>query len=90
MTQIIKGIGTLHTPIFAIHGKERKELIKKRNRLRSFVKNFRYGVEVNNDMYSFYGEHNKIINKEEQDEIAKKAQIELDEMNNQLMEPYHG
>jgi len=44
MTQVIKGLGTLHTPQFAVYGKARKELIKKRNSLRSCLRSFKWDV----------------------------------------------
>jgi hypothetical protein len=86
----IKGVGMFHKPIYAINGTARKQLIKERNKLRSFIRGFSWHTQVNNDMYSFYGPEEKIIHKDEENKILGKAQLELDKINSKLQEPYSG
>jgi hypothetical protein len=84
----IPGVGMFHTPQFAIYGSARKELIKKRNSLRSFIRGFKWNTSINNDLYAIYNSPQYIIDEKKQEEILAKAQADLDEMNQQLMKPY--
>lgn len=88
MTEIIKGVGTLHTPIYAIYGQERRKLKKEYNLLKSFVKSSPSLVSVNNDLYKIYGEPEKIISKERQDEVIEKAKSEMTEIKERLDKLY--
>lgn len=88
MTQIIKGLGTLHTPIYAVHGKARKTLIGKRNSIRSLIRSHSHITSVNNDMYSFYGPKDRIMSKEEEQKDVARLQLQMDELNAQLAELY--
>lgn len=88
MSKKIKGLGTLHEPQFKIHGKERKEVIKKRNLLRSYLKLFDWNVSIDNDMFIIYGEPERVLSAEKQKEIKENAQKELEEIEKRLREPY--
>ncbi len=88
MTQIIKGLGTLHTPTYAVFGSNRRKLIQQRNSLRSFIKNFSWNNQINNDLYSIYGPSKNIIDKDAEAKILIKAEADLDALNKKLQEPY--
>ena len=74
---VVKGVGTLHRSPYLICGAERREMKKKFNALKSFIKNFYYYNDVDN----VYGGG---ISKEEEKEVIRKATIDLEEMDKLL------
>ena len=80
-TQVIKGVGTLHVPIYKIHGLQRRRLKQQYSLLRSFTKGFSWKNQVNLDMGAG-------IEKDEEVEIIKKAQAELERIKVRLDELY--
>jgi hypothetical protein len=90
MNNTFKGIGTLHQPTFAVYGKERKNMLKERNKLKAFISKFPHYNSVNNDLHEIYGSQEHIITKEREAEILKQAQADLDSLNQKLQVPYVG
>lgn len=88
MSQVIKGVGILHTPQFSVHGSARKKLVKERNLLRSCLRTFKWYVGINNDLYSIYGPEHMVKSEEWQENRMKELQVELDDINKRLQEAY--
>ena len=88
MTQLSKDNKIVNAPIYAIHGQERRLLMKKRNQLRSFIRSSWHMVSVNNDMYGFYGNPENIITRADHQKHIDKVQVELDEIELKMAELY--
>lgn len=83
MTQVIKGIGTLHTPIYKIHGAKRRQVKKYYNSLRSFVNIFPSHNLINTDLGAG-------VDINEEKTIINRAINSLETINKKMSEHYDG
>ncbi len=90
MTQLSKNNGDVNTPTYAIYGENRRILMKKRNQLRSFIRNYWHMVGVDNDLYSIYGQKDKVKSKEDMQKEIDKMRDELVDIELKLEELYKG
>lgn len=54
MTQLSNDNKIVNAPTYAVFGRDRRELKKKRSLLRSFVRNFSYNNQLENDMHHLW------------------------------------
>jgi len=88
MTQLSKDNVVVNAPTYAVFGRDRRELKKKRSLLRSFIRNFSYNNQLNNDMHTIYGSTDRIIDIKRETRILAEVTKDLLEVDLKLAELY--
>lgn len=86
MTQLSKNNVVVNAPIYAVFGKERRELKKKRNFLRSAIKSFNYTAQLYNDMYKIYNSPERIVDTKRENRLLVEMIKDLLEIDLKLSE----
>jgi hypothetical protein len=86
MTQLSKDNVVVNAPIYAVFGRDRRELKKKRSLLRSFIRNFSYNNQLENDMHTIYGSTDRIIDAKRETRILAEVTKDLLEVDLTLAE----
>jgi len=86
MTQLSNDNKIVNAPTYAVFGRDRRELKKKRSLLRSFVRNFSYNNQLENDMHTIYGSTDRIIDIKRETRILAEVTKDLLEVDLKLAE----
>jgi len=86
MTQLSNDNVVVNAPTYAVFGRDRRELKKKRSLLRSFVRNFSYNNQLENDMHTIYGSTDRIIDIKRETRILAEVTKDLLEVDLKLAE----
>jgi len=77
----------MSNPTFKIYGQKRRELKKKLNELKSYVRYFWHNHQLEKDMFSFFGS-GPVLSDEVAQEKFDKANAEIAELETKLAEKY--